>query len=188
MLSEICVVTDNENKFYEISEIAREYGINLDMCSGFKLEFQADNIEEIVLKSALLAYLYLKKPVLVEDAGLFIEVLNGFPGPYSSYVYKTIGLHGILKLLDNVDNRKACFKSAVALVLGSKVYTSTGEVCGVIAYHPRGSSGFGFDPIFIPNGESRTFAEMSTREKNKYSHRAKAVRRVFEALVNEAHC
>lgn len=184
-MSKICVVTSNRHKFDEILEIAKEYGVELEMCEGFKLEFQADSIEDVVSKSAMLAYIFLNKPVLVEDAGLFIEALNGFPGPYSSYVYRTIGIAGVLKLLNGVENRKACFKSAVTLVHGKGIFTSTGEVCGVISTTPRGSKGFGFDPIFVPNGETRTFAEMSISEKNLYSHRATAVRKVFEALVKD---
>ncbi|MEM1858138.1 MAG: XTP/dITP diphosphatase [Desulfurococcaceae archaeon] len=182
-MNRICVVTSNKHKFEEILEVAKEYSVELEMCEGFKLELQADNIEDVVLKSAMLAHILLNRPVLVEDAGLFIEALNGFPGPYSSYVYRTIGIDGILKLLNGVENRKACFKSAVTLVHDKGVFTSTGEVCGVIPSTPRGSGGFGFDPIFVPSGETRTFAEMSIREKNLYSHRAKAVRRVFESLI-----
>lgn len=188
MLSAICVVTENRNKFEEILEVAKEYGIKLEMCDGAKLEFQADSIEEVVLKSALLAYLYLRRPVLVEDAGLFVESLNGFPGPYTNYVYKTIGIDGVLKLLNGIENRRACFKSAIALVYNNRIYTSTGEVCGTISHIPRGSRGFGYDPIFIPSGESRTFAEMTIYEKNLYSHRAKATREVFKALLSELHC
>lgn len=185
MLSVICVVTSNRNKFEEILEVAKEYEIKLEMCDETKLEFQADNIEEVVLNSALLAYLYLKRPVLVEDAGLFVEALNGFPGPYTNYVFKTIGINGLLRLLNGIENRRACFKSAIALVYNNKIYTSTGEVCGTISHTPRGSRGFGYDPIFIPSGESRTFAEMTIYEKNLYSHRAKAAREVFKALMSE---
>lgn len=179
----LCVLTSNRHKFEEISEVAREFNIELDLCDGFKLEFQADTLEEIVTKSAMLAYIYLKRPLLVEDAGLFVEALNGFPGPYSNYVYRTIGINGLLKLLDNVSNRRACFKSAVALIHEGGVFISSGEVCGTISQCPRGSRGFGFDPVFIPDGETRTFAEMSISEKNRYSHRAKAVRKALALLL-----
>jgi XTP/dITP diphosphohydrolase len=187
MLPKICVVTSNTHKFDEIRDVSREYGVEVEMCPGLKLEIQSDNLEDIVLKSALLAYLYLNKPILVEDAGLFINALNGFPGPYSSYVYKTLGVNGILKLMDGVTNRRACFKSAVALVVNNRVLSAQGEVCGVITTYPRGQGGFGFDPIFIPDGESRTFAEMSVSEKNRHSHRAKAIRKIFELLLNVNH-
>jgi len=182
-LINLCFITGNQHKYLEVKSIASEYGLNIEMCTAPKIEVQADSIEEVVLKSAILAYFFTGKPVLVEDAGLFIEALNGFPGPYSSYVYKTIGIQGILKLLEGVENRRACFKSAVAVVLENTIITSTGEVCGEISREPRGNQGFGFDPIFIPSGETRTFGEMSIQEKNRYSHRAKAVRSVFEEIV-----
>ncbi|MEM0001319.1 MAG: XTP/dITP diphosphatase [Desulfurococcaceae archaeon] len=182
MLPRICIVTSNEHKFSEIKEVALEYGLEVEMCPGLKLEIQSDDLADIVFKSALIAYMYLNKPIIVEDAGLFIDALNGFPGPYSSYVYRTIGINGILKLMNDASNRRACFRSAVALVINNRVFSATGEVCGEIATKPRGAGGFGFDPIFVPEGDSRTFAEMSIHEKNKYSHRAKAVRKVFELL------
>lgn len=184
-MDDICIITDNQHKYLEIAQIANEYGIRVTQCPGLKIEIQHDSLEEIAYKSAILAYLLLNRPLLVEDAGLFIESLNGFPGPYSNYVYKTIGIRGILKLLMDTDNRKACFKSAVALAARGKVYTATGEVCGEIALYPRGEKGFGFDPIFIPSGQDKTFAEMELEEKNRYSHRAMAVRKVFKRMLEE---
>jgi len=175
----VCFATTNLHKFEEVSAIAKHYGIELEQCSAPKLEVQGEDLVEIVVKSAALIYLITSKPVLVEDAGLFIKALNGFPGPYSSYVYKTIGIEGVLKLLENVRDREACFKSAAALTYGRGIIIGEGEVCGYIVETPRGTGGFGFDPIFVPHGETRTFAEMSVEEKNRYSHRAKAVSQVF---------
>ncbi|MCC6034024.1 MAG: XTP/dITP diphosphatase [Desulfurococcaceae archaeon] len=183
MDEKICFATSNFHKFEEVSEIARSYGIMLEHCNIPKIEVQAESLREIVLKSAILTRLYTNKPVLVEDAGLFIKALNGFPGPYSNYVYRTIGINGVLKLLENIDNREACFKSAAALIHENGVIIDEGEVCGYIVRSPRGTMGFGFDPIFTPYGETKTFAEMTTSEKNKYSHRAKAISRVFEKYV-----
>jgi len=115
----------------------------------------------------------------VEDAGLFVEALKGFPGPYSAYVYRTLGTRGILKLMENVEDRAASFRSVV--VFSSPEHQPvcfSGEVKGRISMEERGDSGFGFDPIFEPEaGDGRTFAEMTTEEKNRYSHRAEALRR-----------
>ncbi|MEM4717256.1 MAG: XTP/dITP diphosphatase [Desulfurococcaceae archaeon] len=182
-MTEICIVTSNEHKFKEISKVAEEYNVKVHMCPGLKLEIQSLNLEEIVVKSAMLAYIYLNKPLLVEDAGLFIDALNGFPGPFSSYVYNTIGIQGILKLMKGVSNRKACFRSVVALIVNNNIFKTSGEICGEIVSEPRGSFGFGFDPIFKPCGVDKTFAEMEIDEKNKYSHRAKSVRRALEMLL-----
>jgi len=98
-------------------------------------------------------------------------------------VFKTIGIPGILKLMDDVQNRRAVFRSAVVIVYEPLIITATGEVEGVILERPRGYRGFGFDPIFMPLGATKTFAEMDIEEKNKYSHRAKAVKRAFEKLI-----
>jgi XTP/dITP diphosphohydrolase len=117
----------------------------------------------------------------VEDAGLFIEALNGFPGPFSSYVYKTIGTQGVLRLMRGIKNRNALFLSAVAFCKPkSDPQVFVGKVDGVITLKERGGYGFGFDPIFQPKGKKKTFAEMRRGEKNKFSHRAKALRNFAE--------
>ncbi len=113
---------------------------------------------------------------MVEDSGLYIRALNGFPGPYSSYVYKTIGYFGILKLMEDVTDRGAHFKSVVAFYDGNIYKIFIGTVYGEIINDARGYYGFGFDPIFKPEGSTRkTFAEMSLKEKCMYSHRAKSI-------------
>jgi len=121
----------------------------------------------------------------VEDAGLFIDALNGFPGPYAAYAYKTIGNKGLLKLMENIENTKASFHSVIAYY-SAELKAPTcfkGEALGeIIKEERRGrrESGFGFDPIFKPAKSNKTFAEMTTVEKNKYSHRAQALRRFAE--------
>ena len=144
-----------------------------------KLEIQSDDLRQIALFAAKYAYERSTKeyPIIVEDSGLYIESLNGFPGPYSSYAYRTIGIKGILKLMENVENRRATFVTVIALIhpeLGEKIFEGHAE--GIISKEPRGSRGFGFDPIFIPQGHNKTFAEMNIEEKCKYSHRGAAFR------------
>ncbi len=175
-------LSGNRHKYEEIKPVAAEYGFHVEILPGYKLEIQSDNLAEITVYSALHAYSILMKPVLVEDAGLFITALNGFPGPYSSFVYKTLGVNGILKLMQSITDRRAYFESAVTVIYPPCIITETARVHGVITYEPRGDKGFGFDPIFIPNGDERTFAEMSIEEKNKYSHRAKSIRKTFDRL------
>ena len=150
-----------------------------------RLEIQSDSLEEIARRSVVEAWKEVGKPVVVEDAGLFIEALNGFPGPYSSYVYKTIGLNGILKLMEGVYMRRAKFLSAVAYMDAdlTEPVCFVGEAGGRISHRIRGSKGFGFDPIFIPDeGDGRTFGEMETWEKNRLSHRSRAFRKLGEWL------
>jgi XTP/dITP diphosphohydrolase len=115
----------------------------------------------------------------VEDAGLFIEALNGFPGPYSSYVYRSIETKGILKLMENVEKRDAHFQSVVAFSSPEESPRCFhGKANGKISMEVRGELGFGFDPIFEPSDDgNRTFAEMRMPEKNMRSHRAEALRK-----------
>jgi XTP/dITP diphosphohydrolase len=174
----IYFATSNKNKFNEASRILEKYGYELVLFSFEKKELQSTDLGEIALQSALIAYTYVNAPVVVEDSGLFIKALNGFPGPFSSYVYKTIGVRGVLKLMESVTDRSAYFEAAVAIVMPPFERVFKGSVYGRIADSPRGTGGFGFDPIFIPENEDKTFAEMSVEEKNKYSHRARA----FEKL------
>ncbi len=178
--------TGNIHKLNEVKPIAERYGICLEQMieSRAKVEIQSSDLIEIARYAVLENYKLFKKPVLVEDAGLFIEALNGFPGPYSSYVYKTIGVNGILKLMEGVDNRRAYFMSVAAIVYEPFFIIETARVEGVITKEPRGSGGFGFDPIFVPRSSKKTFAEMSIDEKNMYSHRAKAVSKAFSKLVH----
>ena len=176
-------ITNNTHKYEEASRILGEYNIRLELLPyAKKIEIQDDDLRKIVLYAAKVAYTHVRKPLVVEDAGLFVKALRGFPGPYSSYVYKTIGINGILKLLENNPNRQAYFKSVVACVCPPYIEVFEGVVEGWIAEKPRGSQGFGFDPIFTPHGSDKTFAEMSIDEKNRYSHRGKAFRSLAEFL------
>lgn len=117
------------------------------------------------------------QPVVVDDTGLFIDALSGFPGPYSAYVFRKIGSHGVLRLMADTENRGALFVSAVGYSNGKTVKVFRGECKGTIAKEIRGDQIFGYDPIFIPGGECRTFAEDAIM-KDRVSHRRKS----FEAF------
>ncbi len=166
----------------EAQKIVEKYNIRLCMADIEKEELQHDSLEKIALHAAQTAFRILKKPLIVDDSGLFIESLNGFPGPYSSYVYKTIGYEGILKLMEDKDKRTACFKTVIALIYPPLEKLFIGTTCGKITNKARGKKGFGFDPIFQPHGYQRTYAEMTLEEKNKVSHRGKALRKMSQWL------
>ncbi len=174
-------ITSNRGKFVEVKEIAAKYGINIEWLDREYLEPQGSDLEEIARKSAEMLSKEINGEFFIEDSGLFIEALNGFPGPYSSYVFKTIGNEGIIKLMSNVKNRKAYFKAVIAYFDGKEVHTFVGKVEGKIANEIRGTGGFGYDPIF--EYEGKTFAEMG-EEKNEVSHRRRALERFFEWLGN----
>lgn len=178
----IFFITGNIHKFNEARKILAEYEIATAMLRIKTNEIQDDDIENIAKASALEAFKKSNLPLIVEDAGLFIRPLKGFPGPYSSYVYQTIGNEGVLKLMEGLEDRYAQFRSTVAFCspnLPLKSYRGASE--GKIAEEMRGSSGFGFDPIFEPSrGGGKTFAEMSIDEKNRFSHRSRALRKFAE--------
>lgn len=178
-------LTGNRHKYLEILNIARQINFPIDIKMGGgkdKIEIQSDSLEKIVEFATRHAYEKGYDNFFIEDAGLFIEALKGFPGPYSHYVYATIGIQGILKLMRDITKRKAYFKSVIGLCLNGDIKIFVGITNGLITRAPRGSYGFGFDPIFIPEGYSKTFAEMSMEEKNRVSHRGKAAKKMFEYL------
>jgi len=181
----IFFATNNINKFQEARRVFAEHRIAVGMLRVKTLEIQSESLEEIAKTSAIEAFRNCNLPIIVEDAGLFVEALNGFPGPYAAYVYKTIGNRGLLRLMKNAKNRKARFKSAVAYFSADceSPLCFDGEVLGEITKEERKSdnqTGFGFDPIFKPAKGDKAFAEMSITEKNRYSHRAKALHEFAE--------
>lgn len=162
----IYFVTSNNGKFAE----AREIFGDLEMRNIGYTEIQADTLEEVATYGIKEVADRQKGPVMIEDAGLFIRALKGFPGVYSAYVQKTLGNTGILRLMQGLDDRDAFFKSVVAYVEpGVEPVMFSGEVHGKIGFEQRGEKGFGYDPIFYIGEES--LGEMETEEKNRISHR-----------------
>jgi XTP/dITP diphosphohydrolase len=175
-VQKIIFVTSNLNKAKEVALILENFAIDVEHVNLRLTEIQSESLEEIAKASALEAADRVGKRVIVEDSGLFIKSLNGFPGPFSSYVQKTVGNKGILKLMRGIDDREASFKSAVGYYDGKrKTLSFTGEARGKISYKEKGKI-WAFDPIFIPDQEGgKTYAQMGTVEKNKISHRRKAL-------------
>lgn len=176
--------TSSDHKYEEASKVMAEYGIKLGRLNIDRVEIQSDDPELIAEYS--LKMLDVDVPILIEDAGLYIGKYFGFPGPYSSYALRTIDNEGILKLMEGENERSARYISAVAFRDKDVSVTFTGEVTGKIAYEIRGTGGFGYDPIFIPDeGDGRTFGEMTAGEKAKISHRARAFRKLAKWLIDE---
>ncbi len=172
------LITHNRHKYEEIKKIIPD----LEMVDMEYPEIQADTLEEVVEFSLDYLAERMEGNFIIDDSGLFIEALNGFPGVYSAYVFNTIGNDGILSLMRNAENRRAYFKTVIGIRFQGVNYKLVGICHGSIAEEPRGTNGFGYDPIFIPEGYEKTFAEMSTEEKNRISHRGKATRKL-EAFV-----
>lgn len=175
----IWILTSNPNKLREGQLLLLETGFELRQIRAEKLEIQAEDLESIAAYSVERISPNDPRPVIVEESGLFIEHYKGFPGPYSSYTLKKIGLMGILKLMEGVEDRRAYYKSVIAFKHGCELRLFQGSVWGRISGESRGTGGFGYDPIFIPDeGDGRTFGEMTIEEKNSISHRARAFRRL----------
>jgi len=184
-MKELYFITSNKGKVKEAIEKLRPLGFSVVQKDLGYPEVQADSLEEVAQQGVEHVRAKFHQAFMLEDAGLFIEVLQGFPGVYSKYVFFTIGLPGILRLLDKVKNRKAVFRSMYAYSEpGKKPVIVTGECKGMISTEQRGEHGFGYDPIFIPNDEEKTFGEMTIEEKNQYSHRAKALDKLITELKN----
>ncbi len=182
-MREVYFITSNPGKYREVKRIGEEKGIEIHWIEMEYYEPQGESLEYIAEKSAEIIKERLKKPFIIEDSGLFIEKLKGFPGVYSSYVFKTLGNEGILKLMKGVENRNAVFRSVVAYCDKDRIRLFSGEVRGVIAHEQRGRGGFGYDPIFEVNG--RTLAEMG-KDKDRVSHRRKAMEKFLKWYMNRS--
>jgi XTP/dITP diphosphohydrolase len=170
--------TGNMHKVEEVRLILKDHSLKVEHVDMKGVEIQSDNVEEVAKASAKWIAQTERIPVFVEDTGLFIDALKGFPGPYASYVHETIGIKGVLKLLESVVNRKAEFRSAVAFCSPKEESICfLGSISGKITFEERGRYGFGYDSIFEPIGSEKTFAELNIGEKNHYSHRAKAIKK-----------
>ncbi len=184
----IYFITGNNYKFNEIEKMFQKEKISYMLRQNTidTTEIQATSIKEVALFKLNSVKGKLNNSYFIEDAGFFIDVpLNGFPGVYSKFVLNTIGNRGILKLIDDFKNTKAHFETVIALYFQpmNKTFLFEGTIEGKVSETIRGTNGFGFDPIFIPNEiPSNTFAELTTDEKNSISHRGKAWKRLIEFI------
>jgi non-canonical purine NTP pyrophosphatase (RdgB/HAM1 family) len=153
-------------------------------------EIQSTDFAEVARAKAIVAAGALGVPVLVEDSGLSVDAWGGFPGPLTKWITAgAAGYDAFAKMLDGFTDRSAEAVSVLAVARPAQavqdVVVAEGRVRGSIALHPRGANGFGWDVLFIPEGATRTWAEMSEEEKNRGSHRARAFRRLKALLEGE---
>lgn len=172
MVDNISLITGNEGK-------AREYesllGIKVTAVKEDLIEIQELDVIRVVERKAQDAYSKLRRPVLVDDTGLTLFEWNGLPGALVAWFLGSVGPRGILKMAASVTNRRATVTTAIGYADETGVQVFTGILNGSLTTELRGNGGFGYDPIFIPDGHDRTFAEMSSEEKNAVSHRRLAV-------------
>jgi XTP/dITP diphosphohydrolase len=193
-MKELVFVTNNPHKIKEISAIIGERIHILSLADiGCKEEIIEDALTIEGNASLKSWYVYNKfgKDCFADDTGLEIEALDGRPGVKSArYAGEECNPeNNILKVLhelDGADNRKARFKTVISLILGGNEIQFEGTVEGVILQEKHGSDGFGYDPVFLPDGYDKSFAEMVPEEKNKISHRGRATEKLIAYLMHSA--
>ena len=182
--------TNNAHKLEEVSAIL---GNSVELLSLKAIDCNDDIPEtaETLEGNALMKARYIHEryhcDCFADDTGLEVEALNGAPGVYSAryagVAHDSEGnMQKLLKELEGKENRKARFRTVIALILDNKEYLFEGIVEGEIIKEKRGGSGFGYDPVFVPQGESATFAELGEEVKNRISHRARAVEKLNQFL------
>ena len=171
MSSSWVFVTSNPNKWQEAQRIL---GYAIERVELELEEVQAETVAEVALVKARAAYARLGRPVIVEDAGVELLGLGGFPGPYIKYWEKLGGLASICRAADGLGDRRVRAVCALGICSDAGSEVVEGAVDGLLSLRPRGQAGFGWDAIFVPQGEGRTFGKISAAEKDARSHRRKA--------------
>jgi XTP/dITP diphosphohydrolase len=183
---DITFISSNKFKYQEIKSIfQRASKIQVKYIQEQLYELQSDNLEEIASFSLKnISTEFDKSYYFVEDSGLFIKSLNGFPGPYSSYIFKKLGNKGIIKVMGNIDAREAYFQSTIALRTNTGVLTFTGITQGLIS-NKISNSGWGYDPIFIIESEfPNTLGDLGEK-KDLLSHRYHSTMKLIKYLEND---
>ncbi len=183
-MKSLIFVSSNDHKYNEFRDGFKTHNISIIHMKREYPEIQGRNHNEVIINSIGGLISVIEPPFFVEDSGIEVQYLENFPSIYSSYVFKTIGLKGILNLLKDVENRSATFKSIVGYV--DENYTIKifeGKTEGEITLSPRGTGGFGYDPIFVPKDSTHTYAEMTIEQKNRISHRAKSIKQFLSYLT-----
>ena len=185
--------TNNAHKIAEIQSLVGPDFSIIDMKSaGIDIDIPEPHhtLNENALEKAQTIFNITKTNCFSEDTGLEIEALNGAPGVKSArYAGEDrnfqANIDKVLDQLKNVENRQAQFRTVICLIWEGQTYYFEGICKGHISISMQGEKGFGYDPIFVPEGSNKSFAEMSMEEKNRFSHRQKAVTQLFEFLRNQ---
>jgi non-canonical purine NTP pyrophosphatase (RdgB/HAM1 family) len=172
-------ITGNAGKAKYLSDY---FNLSVDHIKLDLHEIQSLDLKEIVEDKARRAFDIVKSPVLVEDVSLTFSALKALPGPLIKWFLDTLGNEGLCSLLDGSDNRGAFAEVEFAICDNTGVHTFGGFIKGMIANAPRGEMGFGWDPIFIPDGYTKTWAEMTDDEKHATSMRKIALEKISAFL------
>lgn len=169
---QLLFVTGNKNK---VREVERLLGFPLEQVDIDLPEIQAVEVKMVIQAKAKSAYEQVGRAILVEDTGLSIKAWNGMPGALITWFLKSVGNEGICKMLEGFECRQATAETWLGFYDGEHFEAFSGATAGTIAEEPRGAKGFGWDPLFIPAGSTKTFAELTEEEKVTISMRTEAV-------------
>ena len=154
----------------------QEHGYELERIRDPYPEIQADSLEETIAPGLRWLMERHHRPMMIDDSGLFVDALKGFPGVYSSYVFRTVGCEGVLRLMTGVKDRSARFECCIGFMSpGKEPEMVKAAARGTISHEKVGTGGFGYDPIFVPEGHDKTYAQLEIPEKNRMSHRGLAI-------------
>ncbi|MBE6356277.1 MAG: RdgB/HAM1 family non-canonical purine NTP pyrophosphatase [Lentisphaerae bacterium] len=188
----IVAATGNRHKLEEYARLMEGQNVELKSLNDYpnytEPEENGSSFEENASIKALAACKYCDVPAFADDSGLEVEALDGRPGIHSSRYAATDAerIAKLLKELEGKENRRARFVCVIAIAAnGEVIETFEGEVKGTILTEPRGENGFGYDPVFQPDGFDKSFAELTQEEKNRISHRADAYRKALEFVEDE---
>lgn len=187
-IKQVYFVSSNSNKYREIEPILSQHGIISRYVKISLKEIQSESIYQIAKAKSTSAFEYLQKAVIIEDDGFYISSLKGFPAQYSSFVYKTLGNQGLLKLMENETDRRAYFLSVIVYNDGLILKTFTGKTEGTLSRSAT-NGGWGFDPIFVPKHTSKTYGELSQlNRKSVFSHRYKSIEKFSKWYIRIQQC
>ena len=183
------------NNMHKLEEVRSMLGVKYNIISlkqiGYNQEIpeNQNTLQGNALQKARVIYEHYHKDCFADDTGLEIEALEGRPGVYSAryageHCSFEDNMQKVLTEMQHQQNRKACFKTVIALILNGKEYLFEGRVDGVILREKHGKDGFGYDPVFLPDGFDASFAEMSLEQKNAISHRGRAIAKLADFLMN----
>jgi XTP/dITP diphosphohydrolase len=198
-VKELLFATQNQNKVREIRHVMQKRIRILSLSDlGFTGDIpeDQDTLEGNALFKASFTCKKFGMDCFADDTGLEVEALNGSPGVWSARFAAMTGevregegfsqanIRKLLRLLEDQPDRRARFRTVISLIYGGREYLFEGIIYGIILREQRGKEGFGYDPVFLPDGYDQTFAEMSLEEKNLISHRAQAIRKLADFLLN----
>ena len=188
-MTQLILATHNDHKAQEFRDILPQYSVQTlaDLGHDEDIEETATDLEGNSFLKAKTIFKRYGHVVISDDSGLEVDALDGAPGVYSARYSgeprnDQRNTEKLLKELHNVSNRKAQFRTIITLMNAENSFQFEGIVSGTIAKSPRGQAGFGYDPVFIPEGVQQTFAELATDMKNKISHRANAIEKLLHFL------